>query len=345
MEALSTILCALCEQYGLGTVQGEPLAVKGGLLHRMYRVTTDRGDYAVKLLNPDIMRRPQAMNHMISSERIAGQLAREPWVLPAVAALTLADRQLLSLDVAEGLSWDSDRQYAFVYPWMEARSLFAPEIDISHCRRIGRILGQIHSAGLDAGELGLPQEEEGRSPYDWQGYLALAKEQKASWLSVYEAMLPDLSRWDRAATESMKTVSSRQVVSHRDLDPKNVLWQGEQPYLIDWEAAGAVNPCQELLEVLNYWCDDADGRLDSSLCQALLEEYTCFMDLKDVDWTPVFAVSYDGMLGWLEYTLKKALGIEKDEDAQGVGQMTGTYQELLRYEAQSGQLQQTLASI
>ncbi len=65
MSALSTMLSVLCEKYGLGTMQKEPLAVKGGLLHRMYRVTTDQGDYAVKLLNPDIMKRPQAMNNMI----------------------------------------------------------------------------------------------------------------------------------------------------------------------------------------------------------------------------------------------------------------------------------------
>lgn len=342
MSALSTMLSVLCKKYGLGTMQKEPLAVKGGFLHRMYRVTTDQGDYAVKLLNPDIMKRPQAMNNMIVSERIARQLAQEPNALPAVAALAWEERQLLSLDTADGLAADCALQYALVYPWLEARSLFAPEIGVSHCRQIGRMLGRIHGAGLDAGELELSREETERSPYDWQGYLTLAQKQDVPWLRDYEAMLPDLTRWDLAATVAMETVSAHQVVSHRDLDPKNVLWQGEQPYLIDWEAAGVVNPCQELLEILNYWCNDENGCLDPSRCQALLAEYTRYMNLGDVDWTPVFAVSYDGMLGWLEYTLKKALGIEKDEDAQGASQMTGTYRELQRYEAQAGQLRQIL---
>lgn len=47
-----------------------------------------------------------------------------------------------------------------------------------------------------------------------------------------------------------------QVISHRDLDPKNVMWDGMNPYLIDWEAAGPVNPYQEFLEVALYWVDD-----------------------------------------------------------------------------------------
>ena len=336
------ILTNLCEKYSLGTIQGEPQTVKGGLLHQMYHVTTDRGDYAIKLLNPDIMRRPQAMENMINSERIAQRLAQGPDALSVVAALKREEQQLLFLDMARSSSSDSIRQYAFVYPWIEAYSLFTPNIGISHCSKIGRILGQIHSAGLVAEELDLPPEESGRSLYDWQGYLTLAREQQVYWLSDYEAMLPNLTRWDKAAVAAMESLSSCQVISHRDLDPKNVLWQDGQPYLIDWEAAGAVNPYQELLEVLNYWVNDENGSLDSSLCQALLQEYTRFMDLRGVDWTPVFACSYDGMLGWLEYTLKKALGIEGDEKALGVRQMLDTYKDLLRYETQAEKLREEL---
>lgn len=172
------ILTSLCEKYSLGTIQREPQTVKGGLLHKMYHVTTDRGNYAVKLLNPDIMRRPQAMKNMINSERIAQRLAQEPDALPVVAALKRKEQQLLLLDMAHSSSPDSAGQYALVYPWIEAHSLFAPEIGVSHCGKIGRILGQIHHMALKPEELGLPPEESGRSPYDWQGYLTLAREQQ-----------------------------------------------------------------------------------------------------------------------------------------------------------------------
>lgn len=42
----------------LGEIMGEPVPVPGGLLHSMYRVETKQGRYAVKALNPEIMRRP-----------------------------------------------------------------------------------------------------------------------------------------------------------------------------------------------------------------------------------------------------------------------------------------------
>lgn len=360
------ILTDLCEKYLLGEIQGEPRAVEGGLLHRMYHVVTNQKSYAIKLLNPDIMRRPDALKNMVNSEHIAQCLTeyetactagpitmsesdadRPPSAIPVVAAIKFQGQHLLCLehggnDLSTEASSDMAGQYAFVYPWIEARSIFAPEIGITHCRRIGHILGLMHQADIRPKEMPyeLEKEEAKRSLYDWQGYLTLAEKQQAPWLSRYEMMLPDLCRWDQAAVDAMESVHSHQVISHRDLDPKNVLWQGEQPYLIDWEAAGYVNPYQELLEVLNYWGCDETGSYDPALCRALLQAYTQFMDLREVDWAPIFACSCDSMLGWLEYTLKKSLGLEEDKSAQGPQQMLAAYRDMQRYEAQAERLRE-----
>ena len=66
------------------------------------------------------------------------------------------------------------------------------------------------------------------------------------------------------------------------------------------------------------------------------------MDLREVDWTPVFACSYDGMLGWLEYTLKKALGLEGDDPVQGINQLLSTYRELRFYDAHTQTLREMI---
>ena len=43
--------------------------------------------------------------------------------------------------------------------------------------------------------------------------------------------------------------------THLDVYKRQVLWDGMEPFLIDWEAAGYVNPERELIEVVNYWAD------------------------------------------------------------------------------------------
>lgn len=336
------IIIALCKKYLLGELQNTPLPVEGGLLHRMYHVVTDQGNYAMKLLNPDIMRRPAALQNTINSERIAENFAHKAGeIIPVVPALKLQGQHLLSLRpdyegaYSAEAAGDTDAVYALVYPWREAHSLFAPEIGVSHCRRIGRVLGQIHHSELQLE--GIEREQARRPLYDWQGYMTMADEQQVPWLPEYRAMLPNLTRWDLAATQAMEAVASFQIISHRDLDPKNVLWQGEEPWIIDWEAAGYINPYQELLEVLNYWGRNGDGNYSCDLCHALLQEYTRYIDLRNTDWTPIFACSYDGMLGWLEYTLKKSLGLEGDDQArmQGPEQLLAAYAELRRYDAQT----------
>ena len=40
-----------------------PLRLSGGLMHKMYKLETDQGIYALKLLNPFIMQREDAMEN------------------------------------------------------------------------------------------------------------------------------------------------------------------------------------------------------------------------------------------------------------------------------------------
>ena len=77
----------LLKDLGLGTIRGEIEQVAGGLLHKMYRVTTDRGIYAVKVLNPEIMKRPAAWRNTVNSEKIAAAFQD---LIPVVAALEMA---------------------------------------------------------------------------------------------------------------------------------------------------------------------------------------------------------------------------------------------------------------
>lgn len=48
------------KKYKLGIIE-EPVALNGGFMHRMYRLNTKQKKYAVKLLNPYVMKRDTAM--------------------------------------------------------------------------------------------------------------------------------------------------------------------------------------------------------------------------------------------------------------------------------------------
>ena len=173
--------------------------------------------------------------------------------------------------------------------------------------------------------------------YNWRYYHEKGVEQKAAWVDIYAGVIEKLIIWTERVNDANIKLSEYRVISHRDLDPKNVMWNHGIPYLIDWEAAGYVNPYQELLEALNYWADNGDGDLDNTKFNIILHAYGNYMSTENVDWDCVLDSGYAGMLGWLEYSLKRALGIESTDEEEkklGVEQILGTIMALEKYNNQ-----------
>lgn len=323
----------LMKELSLGEVLEAPVAIKGGLLHKMYRVVTSEGAFAVKLLNDGIMKRPEALRNMIYSEKAAALFSKD---IPAAVALERNGRQVHLLD----------GDFYMVFRWVDGASVFPGEINEKHCAAIGTILGKMHQRNIRCD--GMEPEEEAVPLYDWESFLWQAKEQKArteAWVLQYEAAVPDIRAWNQEAYDAQDILARRLVISHRDLDPKNVMWSGMEPIIIDWEAAGYVNPYQELSEVIHYWADDGQGGLHRSFFEAIVKAYEKHMDLSKAEWTEVFAGGSGGMLGWLEYNLKRALGEEasgEEEVRLGEEQVRGTIKELYAYRTKTEQIRSWL---
>ena len=316
----------LCMKYALGTITEEPRPVTGGLMHKMYHVSTDQGEYAIKVLNPDIMKRPAALTNMIHAELVSNALSN---VIPLVAAKTIQGKNIIEVDGS----------FFVVFDWLDGKSVFAPDISEYHCEQIGRMLGKIHAAQIKIDTM--VENLDIRKIYDWDLFIDKAKQCDSEVLDLLQEYLEKIIKWDRNAVYSLREISKNQVISHRDLDPKNVMWNNNGPYIIDWESAGYVNPYQELIEVLNYWIQNESGKYDRDKLDALMTAYTDINDISNVNWEAVLCSSFDGMLGWLEYNLKRALGLEgtgKNDQQEGIQQTIGTISELKKYENQVGQL-------
>lgn len=312
----------LFHTYEIGNIIHEPISISGGLMHKMYKVMTATNVYAVKWLNPSIMRRKGVVDHMINSERIANALSSH---LPAIAAIHYNESPLLSIN----------DNYYMVFHWIEGTSIFPPSISNRNCYEIGNALGIIHQLNISLADI--KKENYDTVNFNWKQYADMGFEQGAAWLDIYNQIMDKLIVWTKRMNEATSRLSESMVISHRDLDPKNVMWNDDQPYIIDWEAAGYVNPYQELLEVLNYWADDGKGQLNKENFDTLLQAYGKHMCTRNVDWKYVLDSGYGGMLGWLEYSIKRALGLEVSDDLEkklGEEQITATIEALEKYNNQ-----------
>lgn len=310
----------LCNILQLGEVVSEVEAVYGGLLHRLFAVQTTQGKYAVKALNPQIMLRPTAMQNYVNSELIANAAAN---IIPALPA-----KKFNGLSIQE-----LDNQFYLLFDWVRGRSLKASEIKVSHCEKIGTILADIHR--MDFSELGILKDcSDNEQLIEWNYYLQKGQENSAVWVDLLMEIIDQLYIWNNQAAKASKMLASNLVLSHRDLDSKNVMWNQDNPLIIDWESAGFINPMQDLTETAVYWSEDENGKIDKDKFISFVRAYKNKYGEVEADWKAVLSIGFLGKLGWLEYSLKRSLWIEcTDEKEQQLGaeQVIGTIKALISY--------------
>ncbi|TCZ79344.1 aminoglycoside phosphotransferase family protein [Paenibacillus albiflavus] len=311
----------LCNELNLGEILKEPETISGGLLHRMFSVETTNGKYAIKALNPQIMARPTALNNYHRSERIANIAANELSVQPA--------------KIIEGKFIQSiDDQYYLIFDWIEGISLKSSEINNVHCERIGLILADIHKT--DFSQIILTDNYlDNTAEIDWNFYLSKGREIDSEWVDLLQENIDQIFVWSAKAKRSSIMLSAEKVISHRDLEPKNVMWVQENPIIIDWESADYINPKHDLIETAIYWSVNELGKIDKDKFLAFIYGYQKQYGVLESDWNLILELGYLSKLDWLEYSLKRSLWIEcADEKEQQMGtiQVTGTINAIKQYE-------------
>jgi thiamine kinase-like enzyme len=299
---------ALCAKYDLGQLLNEPEQVAGGLLHRMYNVRTDKAQYAVKALNPQIMQRETAMYNYTLSEKVAN-IAHLNGInaVPAIVS-------------NEGFMHEVDGQFYLLFPWVQGKALPPEEIDIDCCKRIGGILATIHSINFSPLIQQHPNEDlkvSKPSVVDWNDNALKAKHNGVEWSDLLFDNLNKIDHWEQLVQSVAEFLSNHMVFSHRDLDPKNVLWDDNRvPILIDWEAAGPVHPTYELVEVALYWSNFESEKLSKAAFCALINTYQEHGGVIQANWADVLNYGFCGKLDWLAYNIRRSLGLESADDKE-----------------------------
>ena len=101
-------------------LKGEPTRLNGGFIHKMYKVDTEQGVYALKLLNPFVMQRETAMENYAKAEQI--ELLLEQQDIPILPALSFDGRKMQEID----------GEYFYLFDYFRGKSLRINEIKEYH---------------------------------------------------------------------------------------------------------------------------------------------------------------------------------------------------------------------
>ncbi|MBR4940892.1 MAG: aminoglycoside phosphotransferase family protein, partial [Clostridia bacterium] len=124
-----------------------------------------------------------------------------------------------------------------------------------------------------------------------------------------------------------------------DMDCKNVLWAGENYRIIDLECLAYSNPYMELFELALCWSGYDRCQIDFQLFQAFLQGYKNSGGEMPSDWETLYDCN-NGRLSWLEYNIKRILGIDcgPDEKEIGIRQFEDTVRQILYYHRMKDQI-------
>jgi len=279
----------ICRALSLGTPLGEPVRLSGGYTHRMYALTTPKGHYALKLLNPEIMQRPGVMDNYARAEAFEALLEEKG--LPILPALTIDGRKLHCVD----------GQYLYVFAYYNGRALRDSEITPVHCVAMGKVLAHIHACARRE----LPDSPDAPDPIDWPALTSAVlacPSARAEGESLLTA-LPMLERVTQDAMDAASRLPRLQALCHNDMDAKNVLWNGSDYRIIDLECLDWADPAQEMLDLSISW---AGWPQEESRFKAFIRGYMLAGGSVPSD----AALLYDSRrnhIDWLAYNARRAV--------------------------------------
>ena len=310
MFEIKDLIIRLFKELGLGDVIMPIENVSGGFMHRMYKVTAcgteGSRSFAVKHLNPEIMKRPQAQANYARAEKLEGILEKAG--LPIVPALVFDGKKMQEI---EG-------DYFYIFDWHDAKVTDWDNITEEQCFLAGEILGRIHAIDFDLQEAGVENGELELSQTDWKKYETQANESKSEIAGLLGDNLELLEYAQNQVNEARKNLPDIIRISDEDMDPKNVMWENGKPLVIDLECLDYGNPASHVLQLALQWSGITTCNLKLNLVSSFFEGYHQAYDNGFHDYQKIFGLAYT-WIEWLEYNIQRALGACTDEAERQMG--------------------------
>ncbi|MGY4768715.1 phosphotransferase family protein [Kribbella sp. CWNU-51] len=200
----------------LGAPIGPMIRVHGGFANRTYRLDTDQGSFAVKELNLVDRRWTYRIEDVFRFERAAFAAG-----IPMPEPISANDHML-------------------VHRWVEGEKVPEAPVSAAYALEIGEILARLHALDVEWTDVSL----EDPTPRDWPELAARATATGQPWADELASQVESLLAIAHfvATCERPGPV----VLTHKDIQPWNLLARDGRPVVLDWELSGMLDLAGEL---------------------------------------------------------------------------------------------------
>ena len=200
----------------LGVPVGPMVRVHGGFANRMYRLDTDQGSFAVKELNLGDRRWSYRIEDVFRFERAAFAAG-----IPMPEPISASDGML-------------------VHRWVEGEKVPEAPVSEAYAFEVGEILARIH--GLDVAWPDGSNEEP--TAWDWPALAERATATGQPWAAELSSRVETFLAVAHFVDSCERP--GPVVLTHRDIQPWNLLALRGRPVVLDWELSGMLDLSGEL---------------------------------------------------------------------------------------------------
>ncbi len=216
--------------------------------------------------------------------------------------------------------------YFMVYPKSKYKSITRDEITLDHLKVMAERVAMLHSLDI---HVELPYKKKEKFNLDIDKYIRKYSLNNKMNVTLRENKTR-IERIMSRINNAIDAVQDKEVISHNDLKLANVLWDGLNPYFIDWDATGYVNHMCAANEYAYSW-SIINGRVDmdryNMFMKTYLEKHKCKDNIEDILYLTLY-----GKFSWLQYSLDRGKSEDEDEAKKGMDVVIHMLKEFEIYE-------------
>ena len=270
--------------------------VPGAWSNRVWRLTTTRGDYALKEIR-NAWGEPR-WREWLAEGWLLELAARDAGVaVPEPVAALASGHCLAHVAVGDG----SHEVPVRLHRWVESAPVPREPVGPDLAEWVGRTLATVHrlalrptAPGLYAGRVGLTTADV------WPELVARSYEAGAPWAADLEAA-QDVARRASALLDPWDPAD--EVLCHGDVDQKNLLLAADGPLLCDWDVVLPRLPAHDLAEAAMSMASWRSPEVAAAVRAGYREAGGRCGPLVPTDLGPSLA----SRLGWIRFTVDRAL--------------------------------------
>lgn len=314
----------ICNKLNLGNlIRFEE--IKGGITNKMYKAITDKGEYALKILNTTKSNNIDELLDKIENSEIIANIAIDNYI-NAVAAIEFNNKYIQKIDDF----------YVLVYNWIDGSIKLSKEITLSDVKKVAHEQALLHAINIDNYKTNKMIFRQIHCNFD--KYYNLLKDKDEDYLKMFKEKYNEFIKIYEKVYNNYLELDDKLVFTHKDLNRKNILWNSDVPYIIDWETALISDPSIDFFNSIWFLSND----VEETKFYEYAKEYLSIMNIN------ISNGVYAGIIeecNWLYFSLERLFSNDENEINLGIDSIETSLIEIFNYYEKIPKMLNLLSSI